>query len=111
MDTVISENRLVISDIEAFTLFEIDAGAMRHISGPNKGELIFPELHGEYVPLWEVKETTPLEEGINSIWGTRKHKQANDPSSQQRLANVLVYAKHIADGGSRPLHELAVHTL
>lgn len=50
-------NKLELSDVEnisddmaAFTMFEFDCGAMKNVDG----SLMFPELGGEYTPLYKI---------------------------------------------------------
>jgi len=44
-----------------FAWFYIDASQMRHVDGPHKGELMFPELEGKETPLWNITSNSGSE--------------------------------------------------
>jgi len=95
MTKLSSENDLLTAALESpemapFAMFTIDASQMRHVDGPHKGELMFPELKGEETPLWNIRSN-----GGNEVDHKKEEKQAATATRKLRVATL---AQRVEDG-------------
>ena len=76
-------------EMEGFAWFEVDASQMKHVDGPQKGELIFPELEGVYTPLWDITSNAP--------YAKERYKTDKQDAKDAHAARIEEYRARVAD--------------